>query len=101
LPILSWLHCRIGEKENQWLPSWLPRYRIGSQTMILYNGCHRINQSSIQSMHFAISYGIWIDCCILVCSLNSLCPRKSSASSSWNVNSCLEKKISHSSNKIM
>lgn len=69
--------------------------------MILYNGCHRINQSSIQSMHFGISYGIWIDCCIIVCSLNSLCSWKSSASSGWNVNSCLEKKISHSNNIII
>jgi hypothetical protein len=63
LPILSWLHCRIGEKENQWLPSWLPRYRIGSQTMILYNGCHRINQSSIQRvciLQLAMVFGLTV-----------------------------------------
>ncbi len=54
-----------------------------------------------ESMHFGISYGIWIDCCILVCSLNSLCPWKSSASSGWNVNSCLEKEISHCNHNII
>ncbi len=54
-----------------------------------------------ESMHFGISSGIWIDCCILVCSLNSLCPWKSSASSGWNVNSCLEKEISHCNHNII
>jgi hypothetical protein len=47
----------------------------------------------------AMVFGLTV--CILVCNLNSLCPWKSSASSGWNVNSCLEKKIEHSDNNII